>query len=221
MFYTIYKITNKINNKFYIGMHKTDNLDDGYMGSGKILKLAIKKHGIENFIKEIFHIFDNEKDMKNKEKELVTLNEMSYNLCDGGKGGWGYVNRTRDHHLHNLKVAKSRTYQEPKLVEWNKSKQKSDLVKEAHRQGKYNHLYFNNRPDHDKFLKKSNSPETRKKRKDTYKANNHQQGEKNSQYGTCWMTDGKNNKKVLKKDIDYWQSLGYTKGRKLQCDCNA
>ena len=94
MFYTVYKITNKINNKFYIGMHKTINLDDGYMGSGKRLKLAIEKYNLENFTKEILHIFDNETDMKNKEKELVVLNEQSYNLCEGGKGGFSYLNRS-------------------------------------------------------------------------------------------------------------------------------
>jgi hypothetical protein len=36
MFYTVYKITNKINNKFYIGMHKTTNLDDGYTKGRKL-----------------------------------------------------------------------------------------------------------------------------------------------------------------------------------------
>jgi hypothetical protein len=94
MLFTVYKITNKLNNKFYIGMHQTTNINDGYMGSGKRLHAAYKKYGIENFEKEILHIFDNEQDMKNKEKELVVISEMSYNLCDGGKGGFGYINRT-------------------------------------------------------------------------------------------------------------------------------
>lgn len=94
MFYTVYKITNILNEKYYIGMHKTDNLDDGYMGSGKIISQSIKKYGVENFRKEILHIFDNEKDMKSKEKELVVLEEMSYNLCPGGKGGFGYINNS-------------------------------------------------------------------------------------------------------------------------------
>ena len=94
MFYTIYKITNKLDGKFYIGKHQTKDLNDGYMGSGKILKRAIAKHGIDNFKKEILFIFDNEQEMNDKEKELVTLHEMSYNLCPGGKGGFGYLNNS-------------------------------------------------------------------------------------------------------------------------------
>ena len=94
MFYIVYKITNLINNKYYIGKHQTKILDDGYMGSGKLLKLAISKYGLENFKKEILHIFDNEQDMNSKEKELVTINEQSYNLQDGGMGGFSYINRS-------------------------------------------------------------------------------------------------------------------------------
>lgn len=93
MLYTVYKITNKIDGKFYIGKHQTRDLNDGYMGSGKYLKSAIKKHGLENFSKEILHVFDSEKEMNEKEKELVVLSEEAYNLCDGGQGGFGYINR--------------------------------------------------------------------------------------------------------------------------------
>ena len=49
MHYFIYKTINITNDKFYIGVHKTDDLNDGYIGSGKYLNRAIAKYGIEKF----------------------------------------------------------------------------------------------------------------------------------------------------------------------------
>ena len=92
MYFTVYKITNIITNKYYIGKHKTKNLDDGYMGSGKKLLDAYKKYTKDNFIKEILFVFDNEEDMNRKEAELVVVSEETYNLCPGGNGGFTYIN---------------------------------------------------------------------------------------------------------------------------------
>jgi len=96
MIYTIYKITNIINNKIYVGKHQTNDLNDDYMGSGKRLKQAINKYGIENFKKEILFIFYTEEEMNRKEAEIVTeefcLRNDTYNICVGGKGGFSYIN---------------------------------------------------------------------------------------------------------------------------------
>ena len=55
MAYYVYKITNKINGKWYIGKRKHRlPFNDPYMGSGKLIKVAIEKYGKDNFTKEIF-----------------------------------------------------------------------------------------------------------------------------------------------------------------------
>jgi hypothetical protein len=94
MHYTIYRITNIIDGKFYIGKHQTEDLNDEYFGSGKLIKRAIRKYGIENFKKEILFIFETEQEMNDKEKELVVIGESSYNLCEGGHGGFSYINKS-------------------------------------------------------------------------------------------------------------------------------
>lgn len=86
-----YKITNILNNKIYIGVHRTDNINDNYMGSGKLIKRAISKYGIENFKKVIIKFFDTYKEALEYEKSIVTLQfieeESTYNLKEGGFGG--------------------------------------------------------------------------------------------------------------------------------------
>lgn len=101
MNYTIYKTTNLINNKIYIGQHQTNNLNDNYLGSGTLLLFAIKKYGKENFSKEILYNFDNFKDMNDKETELVTSEFVSldttYNLTEGGLGNTASLTSNKVH----------------------------------------------------------------------------------------------------------------------------
>ena len=88
----IYLITNTLNNKIYIGKHSTDNLDDGYMGSGKLIKKAIQKYGIENFTKEYLAFCDTEEKLNWLEKFYIKkykARENGYNLTDGGDGTVG------------------------------------------------------------------------------------------------------------------------------------
>ena len=89
-FIFVYKITNLINGKFYYGKHATNNLNDRYLGSGVLIKKAIKKYGKENFQLKILRFFDSEKDAFNFERVLVNSNTVNddkcYNLVEGGKG---------------------------------------------------------------------------------------------------------------------------------------
>jgi len=89
IYHCVYEITNIVNNKIYVGYHKTKNLDDGYMGSGKLIKKAIAKYGIENFKKHYIEIFDNIEDALALEAEIVDASfcqrDDTYNICTGGQ----------------------------------------------------------------------------------------------------------------------------------------
>lgn len=120
MKYTIYKITNILNNKFYIGKHQTMDENDSYYGSGKAIKEAILKYGKENFIKEVLFTFDNEVEMNLKEKELITEEFVNrkdtYNIGVGGEGGAHFKNKT-----HSIETRKQ-------ISETNQTKDYSHLV---------------------------------------------------------------------------------------------
>jgi hypothetical protein len=92
MRYILYRTTCKVNNKYYIGKHRTENIDDGYLGSGILLARAIEKYGRNAFERQILGEFHSEQDLQDAERKAITedvLNdEMSYNIALGGQGGF-------------------------------------------------------------------------------------------------------------------------------------
>lgn len=87
--YLVYQTTNTLNNRKYIGVHMCVDFNDGYLGSGTALQLAIKKYGRGTFSREILFTFDNPEQAYLKEQELVTfemvLGDEYYNLTTGGQ----------------------------------------------------------------------------------------------------------------------------------------
>jgi len=83
-----YKITNTINNKIYIGIHSTKNVNDGYMGSGSLLKEAQYQQGIKSFQKEILSFYKSRDDLRNAERIIVNQEFINrsdtYNVQLGG-----------------------------------------------------------------------------------------------------------------------------------------
>lgn len=103
MYHLVYLTTNIINNKIYVGIHSTYNLDDGYLGSGKLISKAIKKYGKENFKRQILYYCLTREDTREIEKKIVNENFIKlhyvYNKALGGEGG-------------DLLCAKGKTYEE-------------------------------------------------------------------------------------------------------------
>lgn len=96
MHHYLYRVTNLINDRFYIGVHSTHNLKDSYLGSGKRIKAEVKKYGELNFVREILSVHQNREEVLNAEKEILTAEILSdpkcLNLKHGGEGGWDFVN---------------------------------------------------------------------------------------------------------------------------------
>lgn len=211
MYYTVYKITNLVNGKIYIGVHKTDDLNDGYMGSGKLIKAAIEKYGVENFTREYLHVFDNAEDMFEMESELVNeefvARDDTYNLKVGGFGGWDYViaaglgnkgDTTEANKAWKLKLENDPAFRQ-QFIE--------NCVKGGFAAAAVNAIKF---PD-GTFFNKRHSAET--KRKIGEANSKRQRGEKNSQFGMMWIMNSESGlSKKIKKDEPI--PTGWVKGRK-------
>jgi hypothetical protein len=92
MYHIVYKITNLVTGRYYIGKHSTKNPDDKYMGSSKALNEDINFYGFENFQKEILFNADSETEALEYEAKIVTQQVIddprSYNKTLGGRGSW-------------------------------------------------------------------------------------------------------------------------------------
>ena len=111
----IYKTTNLINNKIYIGQRVYRKKDDNlYFGSGINLNKSIKKYGRENFVKEIIEICTCKQELNEKEKYWIkfydsTNRNIGYNISEGGDGGnlGELVNKKISSKLKGIKKPKS------------------------------------------------------------------------------------------------------------------
>jgi len=189
--YYIYKTTSLIDGKYYIGMHSTNNLNDGYIGSGKKLWRYIRKYGKESFKFEILEFLPNRESLKNREREIVNENllkdMMCLNLSMGGGGGISskshmvkFLNSARINREKRLqkwkKDSEFRKIETQKLIEYTKQNHKMGIVKAPNWSGK--------KHKEESKLKISKAVSITSK------------GDRNSQYGTRWVTNGKENKKI-------------------------
>jgi hypothetical protein len=210
-YHYIYKITCLINNRYYIGMHSTHNVNDDYMGGGKRIKNSIKKHGKESHIREILEFFDNREDLKNREKQLVNeelLNDpMCMNINLGGEGGWLPEWQTKGAISSNQKNWKDPIYAK-KMKEVS-----SEVMKKLWQDPESSKRLLEGAGK--SFKGKKHTEEAKKTIGD--KISKAQKAEKNSQFGTCWINNPieKTNRRIKKEEIKKYLQEGWESGMKM------
>lgn len=210
-YHFLYKTTNLLNGKFYVGMHSTDDLDDGYLGSGKRLRYSIRKYGASNFKREIIKFFETRKQLIEYEEKIVDCallkEELCMNLKPGGSGGSGpgklngffgktHTEKNRNISKNNLAMLKKRMNEDPIFKREINDKRIKTIKENGYASG---------------FKGKKHNDDTK-----TLMSLKAQQrlGNRNSQFGTCWITRNKENKKIKKEDLEIYIQQGWMRGRK-------
>lgn len=167
--YYIYRITNLINGKTYIGQHKYKELNDNYMGSGKLLHQAYKKYGVENFKKEIIcknvqykETIDNMEKFYIKKEREQNLNGC-YNITDGGEGRFGPCQEETKRKISEGNKGKHSVSEETRR-KMSKTRKGKHLTEEHKKKLSLVHCGENNG-----FYGKCHSEETRRKISETLK----------------------------------------------------
>ena len=214
MEHIIYKTTNSLNHRFYVGMHSTKNIDDGYLGSGRRIKAEIKKYGKENFVREVLEYYPTREALCKREAELVCEEMLSDLLClnlkNGGEGGG-----TREVTIAAWKKPEYAAKVKSGMSKWakeNKSDASARCVKAAHSRIAKGLKPFGGAGS-TAFKDKKHSEETLEQMRESQKGK--QVGEKNSQFGKCWINDGVKPLSIKKEQLEEYLAKGFRRGRKL------
>jgi len=207
-FHFIYKTTNVLTNRYYFGMHSTNNLEDGYMGAGRRLKHSINKYGKLNHKLEIIEFLPDRISLIKREQEIVNLNEIAkdecINLMIGGCGG--FISEEQQKHRS---VCGGKAFAEKLKNDEEFRKKHKEIVSKNMKNS-----HINRKIGYNTFDGKIHTEKTKKLISDKMK--NRGVGSENSQYGTCWVFKDGINKKIKKENLEIFIKDGWGKGRKLK-----
>lgn len=226
----LFKITNKINGKYYYAKHSTDDINDGYMGSGTYIKNAIAKYGIESFDKEVRMLFRCEA-LAYEWEEYLSHDEdwpndnKCYNQVFGGDGFDSRSAREMSKKAvvfckdNNKWIYDNKFHAaiKEKNVGFYNSQTQQNLALKAHESMKTQEIGIYD-PNNDwgqqiNASQRMHIPENELKRINTIKKNKSLSGAKNAMWGKSWYTNGTDN--IL---LRYTDSIpvGFKLGRHLK-----
>ncbi len=196
VYHYVYRIENLLDGKIYVGKHSTEDLEDGYMGSGTLLIRAIKKHGIENFRKHIIKMCETSEEAFEIERQVVNeqfvADENTYNMTTGGLGGPHNKSWWTNHPEKRAELSKVMSVRMTKLhADRNAYVVTCDWTGRRHTLETRNKMSVSHRHKHN--------------------------GEKNSQHGTIWILNDslKISRKIKKDEFEQFAADGWIKGRKI------
>lgn len=223
MYGYIYIVTNKVNNKQYIGKHKSSFFDPLYLGSGTVLKRAKLKYGINNFYSTLIEECDSLQMLNEREKYWIEYydainSDAFYNVLKGGDGGFDFINTFLPHshlgkHLsdeakHNISMSltgkkKSDTHRKNLCKSKNVGESNPNYGKLCYTDGiKEIHIFPSDVNYYESIGYYRGRPQ---------KVN--EQCKVAS--GTKWYTNGKICVRIKDEDVQKYIELGYVPGRKL------
>ena len=221
--YLIYQIRNKLNGMIYVGQHQTENVDDGYMGSGLRIRRAIEKYGLENFEKTILFECASVEEMNAKEAEIVDEDFIArddvYNIKLGGDGGWNEVNKNPANvginHFFKNKTDEEIKYLRLKGAHSNKARVENMTASEYQQFKEFHsHLAIKWHQEHIGYFAGKNNPMYGKhhSKETRMQMSKKKQGKNNSQYGKMWICNDETHesRSILKTDLI---PPGWRKGR--------
>jgi hypothetical protein len=189
-------------------MHSTDDLNDGYLGSGKFLWRSIAKHGKETHQLTILEYLPDRASLRKRENEIVNgdllKDPLCMNLCEGGSCNWDYSNRFG---LSPMNNPERRTEENlPHLKEiWEASGRRLSKMSREHPEWRRN-----------AFMGKSHSTKTKSKMSNSMKGK--LVGDKNGAFETVWIStlDDMSSKRVPKNEAVHLVENGWKYGRKCK-----
>ena len=204
-YHFIYKTTCKVNSKYYLGMHSTDSLDDGYIGSGTYLAKSIRKYGRENFSIEILEFLPDRESLRQRESEVINeeklIDPLCMNLTLGGYGEFPLQCAKAGGKTNAGNKRKTGNYG------W---KVRADTSSPEHQAKVSAGLKARFKEFGHPWTGKKHSPETCAKLREAKIG--HGVGEKNSQAGTCWIVKV-HPMKIKLAELDSYLAQGWIRGR--------
>jgi hypothetical protein len=201
----LYKTTCNVTGRYYVGMHSTNDINDGYLGSGRRLRASMRKYGIENFNKEILEFFETrellvEAEIKTITPEMIT-DKNCMNLMGGGSGGFISDEQQKHRSVCAGKAFADKLKNDEEFAKIHRDKASTHMTNML-LTGKIKRFDWNDR---------NHSEETKKLMSEKKKGTG--TGKTNSQYGTCWITKDSINKKIKKEELENYLLQGWFQGR--------